>query len=106
MVFCNSGFLVYSHTMQKKNYTPQIDAELDLHGHTSYEAEDAVEEFLRDGSEEGWKRVRIIVGKGTHSPNNQAVLPDTVKSLLNKLGYTYTYAKLQDGGEGALEVIL
>lgn len=92
--------------MPKKNYIQTIDAELDLHGHTSYEAEDAVEEFLHEAKDEGWKRVRIIIGKGTHSPNNQAVLPNAVKTLLNKLGYTYTYAKIQEGGEGALEVTI
>jgi len=88
-----------------KNYAPTVSAELDLHGHTAVEAREAVEDFLREAAEEGWTRVRIIVGKGTRS-QGPAVLPDTVKALLNREGYVYTYAKLQDGGEGALEVVL
>jgi DNA-nicking Smr family endonuclease len=91
---------------RKKNYTPTIDAELDLHGCTASEARNAVEELLHEASVSKWSRVRIIVGKGMRSPLGIAVLPDTVKALLNQRGLTYTFAKLQNGGEGALEVLL
>jgi DNA-nicking Smr family endonuclease len=90
---------------KKKNYTPVIDAELDLHGYYAGEARAAVLEFLNDAYTDGLKRVRIIVGKGNRSANG-AVLPDTIKSLLNQEGFEYTYAKIQDGGEGALEVMV
>lgn len=92
-------------TRQKKDYTPQCDAELDLHGHTALEAEEAVLLFLEEANEEGWGRVRIIVGKGTRSEIGP-VLPDLVKRILAEQGLSYTYAKLQHGGEGALEVSL
>jgi DNA-nicking Smr family endonuclease len=91
---------------QKKNMQPEVQAELDLHGHTSCEAEGAVEDFLYECKEQGLTRIRIIVGKGTHSRDNQAVLPNVVKNLLTEYDLTYTYAKIQDGGEGALEVTL
>lgn len=83
-----------------------IDEEIDLHGYTAYEAREAVEDFLADAKVSGCSRVRIIVGKGTRSEGGIAVLPNAVKAVLTQYGYTYTYAKLQDGGEGALEVTL
>lgn len=89
-----------------KQYAPTIDAELDLHGHTGYEAERELDVFLDDARHEGWLRVRIIVGKGTHSRDGQPVLPDLVKSRLNARGLDYTYAKQHEGGEGALVVRL
>ncbi|MBP9760543.1 MAG: Smr/MutS family protein [Candidatus Pacebacteria bacterium] len=91
---------------QKKDYTPTIDAELDLHGYFADEARVAVLDFLREARPQGWSRVRIVVGKGIHSVNGKGVLPDVIKSLLNREGYTYTYAKLENGGEGALEIML
>lgn len=86
-------------------YTPTIDIELDLHGCTAGEARDAVRALLHDARSHAWKRARIIVGKGMHSPHGP-VLPDTVKACLTTEGYSYTYAKVHDGGEGALEVVL
>jgi DNA-nicking Smr family endonuclease len=85
---------------------PEVQAELDLHGHTSYEAEKAVEDFLDECKEQRLTKVRIIVGKGMHSKDNQAVLPNVVKNLLKEHNLMYTFAKIQDGGEGALEVNL
>lgn len=90
---------------RKKEYVSVIDEELDLHGCTSGEAREEVEEFLHEAKRMGWSRVRIIVGKGTHSPEGP-VLPQTVKAVLAQYGYTYTFAKIQNGGEGALEVTL
>lgn len=90
----------------KEHYTNVIDAELDLHGCTADGARTEVREFLAEAETEGWQRVRIIVGKGMHSAHGTPVLPDTVKNLLFELGLTYTYAKIQDGGEGALEITL
>lgn len=90
----------------KEHYTPSIDAELDLHGFTADEARCEVVNFLTEGRTEGWHRVRIIVGKGMRSAGGIPVLPDTVKNILTAQGLSYTYAKIQDGGEGALEVTL
>lgn len=90
----------------KEHYAPVTDAELDLHGCTSLEARREVEEFIEEAQREGWSRIRIIVGKGTRSPGGIAVLPTTVKSILTERGLSYTYAKLENGGEGALEITL
>jgi len=85
-------------------YLPVIDAELDLHGCFAEEARTETRDFLNNSRKNGFSRVRIIVGKGNRSQDGKGVLGDVVKSLLNEEGYDYTYAKIQDGGEGALEV--
>jgi len=91
----------------KQHYRPpHIQAELDLHGCTASEARQEVMEFLEEAHREAWSRIRIVVGKGLHSSLGVAILPTTIKNLLTEQGYTYTYAKLADGGEGALEVLL
>ena len=90
----------------KKDYTPAIDATLDLHGCRREEARIETITFLDEALSQNMKRVRIVVGKGTHSPEGIAVLPDTVKAVLAEYNLPYTPAKLYDGGEGALEVRL
>lgn len=91
-------------TRNKERYIPQIDAELDLHGYRSEEARHELDAFLSDARANGWKRVRVIVGRGLHSEYGEAVLPDVVKRYLVGVGLDYTYAKIHEGGEGALVV--
>jgi DNA-nicking Smr family endonuclease len=90
---------------RSKDYAPTIDAELDLHGYFVREVEPALRAFFLDAQERGHARVRIVVGKGVHSQEGP-VLPDVVKAYLNRAGYSYTYAKVYEGGEGALVVRL
>lgn len=90
----------------KEAYSPVVDAELDLHGYFAEAAKREVADFLDDAYKQGMSRVRVIVGKGNRSAGGRAVLPDTIKSFLNEHNYVYTYAKIQNGGEGALEVVL
>ncbi len=85
-------------------YAQVVQGELDLHGYYQDEAKTMVQDFLKEAEKKGFSRVRIIVGKGTHSSKGEGVLGNMLKSLLNKEGYDYTYAKIQDGGEGAIEV--
>jgi len=85
-------------------YIQVIDAELDLHGYYAEEARTRTRDFLNSSRKNGFSRIRIIVGKGNRSQDGKGVLGNVVKSLLNEEGYDYTYAKIQDGGEGALEV--
>ncbi len=93
-------------TRNKEHYMPRIDGELDLHGCRSEEARYELATFLAEARANGWSRVRVIVGKGIHSEYGQAVLPHVVKGYLMREGLRYTYAKLQEGGEGALVVCL
>jgi DNA-nicking Smr family endonuclease len=90
----------------KDNYTPTIDAELDLHGQFADGARSLTRDFLNDSYRSGFSRVRIITGKGNRSKDGVSVLGAVIKSYLNEQGYDYTYAKIQNGGEGALEVRL
>lgn len=85
--------------------TDHVDAELDLHGCTSIEARTELAAFLAEGRLEKWKVVRIIVGKGTRSPEGP-VLPGVVQAELKARGLAWSYAPLRYGGEGALEVEL
>ncbi len=91
---------------KKKNnkYAQVVQAELDLHGVYQDAARTMVGDFLREAEKNSFSRVRIIVGKGNHSAKGEGVLCNMVKSLLNKEGYIYAYAKMQDGGEGVIEV--
>lgn len=85
-------------------YSHRIDAELDLHGATREEALRIVAGFLHEERVRGSAYVRVVVGKGTHSHGGESVLAPAVKSWLVGHGYAYTFAKLAEGGEGALEV--
>ncbi len=87
---------------------------LDFHGYTKAECQDAIDELIRRGpdrrvSKDGTRRnsaelhVRIIVGKGKNSPNGP-ILPDFVKNYLTSHHIRWNQSKIQDGGEGSLEV--
>ena len=108
MRYCTFGTVwdMKRKTTRKKEYTVEVADELDLHGCTASEARALVIEFLEKSVRAEYARVRIVVGKGIHSEGGVPVLPDAVKGILNRLGYDYVPAKIQHGGEGALEVRL
>lgn len=83
-------------------YEQIAESEIDLHGYTTEEAREVLEEMMSSGK---YKHVRVIVGKGRHSAGG-AVLPDFVKAYLNMRSIKYNQSKIKDGGEGALEVFL
>lgn len=58
--------------------------QLDLHGFTAAETELRVTGFLDSVMSRGVKTVRIITGKGLHSPAGP-VLPDVVEHLLRSM---------------------
>ncbi len=59
---------------------------------------------LEDVIEAGeYSHIRIIVGKGLNSPNGP-ILPDFVRNFLTEKGIRFSQSKIQNGGEGALEV--
>jgi DNA-nicking Smr family endonuclease len=88
----------YAHKNNKYPQTP--DVELDLHGYTTFEAGEALDEIIKEG---GYSHIRIIVGKGRRSVGGP-VLPDFVKNYLNARGIRWNQSLIQNGGEGALEV--
>ncbi|MBU0673905.1 MAG: Smr/MutS family protein [Proteobacteria bacterium] len=66
-----------------KSYPPPRET-LDLHGLTGPEAALKTESFLKNSRFQQLLTVRIITGKGLHSPGG-AVLPDVVEERLKKL---------------------
>lgn len=87
-------------------YYRQPEAEIDLHQMTREEARREVYAFLEEAQAKGYKKIRIITGKGTHSENGVGVLNPCVKGILDGGGYEHQIAKYNEGGEGALDVIL
>ena len=88
-----------------KYYQP-VEDELDLHMMTKSEARKEVYAFLEESKASGYKKIRIITGKGTHSENGVGVLNAYVKEILDGGGYEYMNAKYDEGGEGALDILL
>jgi len=67
-----------------KHY-PAPQARLDLHGCTAPEAETKTEVFILSARHQRMLTLRIITGKGLHSPDNLPVLPDVVERTLIEL---------------------
>lgn len=87
-------------------YYQKPEAELDLHMMTKDEAHKEVRDFLEEAEALGYKKIRIITGKGLHSENGIGVLNAYVKNILDEGGYRYTSAKYNEGGLGVLDVSL
>ena len=75
---------------------------LDLHGYTTFECQEALDEIRRAGE---YTHLRVIIGRGKRSANGP-VLPDFVKNYLTSQNIRFNQSKIQDGGEGSLEVFL
>ncbi|HEY8623243.1 MAG TPA: Smr/MutS family protein [Casimicrobiaceae bacterium] len=85
-----------------------VQAELDLHGHTSEEAHAALVLFLAEARSRGWRCVRVIHGKGLSSPNREPVLKGKVRRWLTYRNEVLAYceAPRYGGGSGAVLVLL
>lgn len=81
-------------------------AELDLHGLTKKEADLELDSFLIRAEQLGWQTVRIITGKGWNSVDGKGVLKNHISEKLKQYGYSFTNAKMNEGGEGVLVVKL
>jgi DNA-nicking Smr family endonuclease len=91
---------------QLKSMRPQ--AELDLHGVTGNEARVLVNNFLSESVGNHLQKVRIVHGRGLHSPDGKAVLKDVVVAVLASSPYVRAYGNPPpaEGGTGAVWVIL
>lgn len=90
---------------QRKNmnkYIQNPEYTIDLHGFTTAETQIILDELIEEGE---YHHIRVIIGKGLNSENGP-VLPDFVKNYLSAKNIRFNQSKLQDGGEGALEVFL
>jgi DNA-nicking Smr family endonuclease len=85
-----------------------VQGELDLHGHTSIEAHDALADFLADARSRGWRCVRVIHGKGLSSPNREPILKSKARRWLAQRDEVLAYCEAQAnaGGSGAVMVLL
>lgn len=85
-----------------------IEAAIDLHGMVSDEARLYVASFISDCKQRGIRCVRIVHGKGLSSRNQAPVLKNKLRSWLMQLDIVIAYvaAKKQDGGDGAVIVLL
>jgi DNA-nicking Smr family endonuclease len=91
----------------------EIDARLDLHGHTQAEAHDRLHRFLRVAQEKGASLVLVITGKGAiaSSGSERGVLKRQVPLWLGLPEFRdyvigFDLASAAHGGEGALYVRL
>jgi len=85
-----------------------IQAELDLHGHTTSEARESLVEFLNSCRRHDARCVRIIHGKGLRSRNREPVLKTKVANWLIQRDEVLAFcqARNADGGSGAVIVLL
>lgn len=85
-----------------------IQAQLDLHGLRRDEARERLAAFLREAVRAGARCVRVVHGKGNGSPGREPVLKGKVRNWLVQKDevIAFTQARAQDGGHGALIVLL
>jgi DNA-nicking Smr family endonuclease len=85
-----------------------VQAELDLHWHTTDQAHAALVLFLAESISHGWRCVRVIHGKGLSSPNREPVLKGKVRRWLTHRNEVLAYceAPRHSGGSGAVLVLL
>ena len=85
-----------------------IQAQLDLHGLRRDAARERLAGFLREAARSGLRCVRVVHGKGNGSPGREPVLKGKVRSWLVQKNevIAFTQARAQDGGHGALLVLL
>ncbi len=95
--------------LRRGQYT--VDQQVDLHGMTAFEARRAMETFLEKRRKEGDRVVRVIHGKGGHSPRGVSVLRGEIAAWLSQgpaKRHIAAFATAPDGegGAGALLVLL
>lgn len=85
-----------------------IQSHIDLHGMISDEARAYVSQFISHCKKRGIRCVRIVHGKGLGSKNREPVLKHKLRAWLMQKDEVIAYAeaKPQDGGSGAVVVLL
>lgn len=85
-----------------------VQKHIDLHGLVSDEARAYVSAFISDCKKRGIRCIRIVHGKGLGSRNREPVLKNKLRGWLMQKDevIAYAQAKPQDGGSGAVVVLL
>lgn len=86
----------------------QLQGECDLHGLNRDDARVEIVHFLAHCADQRWRCVRIIHGKGNGSPNSGPVIKRHLDGWLRKRKDVLAFcsARVQDGGTGAVYVLL
>ena len=85
-----------------------IQEELDLHGLFADEAKINVHEFINECARYNISAVRIIHGKGLHSPDKKPVLKNLILGWLKKNQFIIAVSSTpaNDGGTGAIYALI
>ncbi len=85
-----------------------VQANMDLHGLISDEARLYVASFIGDCKKRGIRCIRIVHGKGLGSRNREPILKQKLRGWLMQKDevIAYAQAKPEDGGSGAVIVLL
>lgn len=85
-----------------------VDASIDLHGLTSQEARHQLSDFIHVSTENGYRCIHIIHGKGYGSTNNHPVLKNDVNLWLRQHTEVQAFCSTpaKSGGTGAVFVLL
>ncbi len=87
----------------------KVQEELDLHNFTVEEALKEVADFISNSKKKGLRKIRLITGKGLHSPNGLSVIRPEVLYFLKSNKNVSSFdqnPKPVDGGSGAVIVYL
>jgi DNA-nicking Smr family endonuclease len=82
-------------------YAREPERVVDLHGYTTLQAREFLDEFFENTN---YKHIRLITGKGLYKDG--PILRSYIEKYLRLREIKFQYAKISDGGEGALEVFL
>ena len=96
---------------ERRRIQGPIAATLDLHGHSSRSALEALSEFLARERAAGLRRVLVIVGKGRHAPGGAGILRASIADWLSSAPLAehvlaFATAPAHQGGTGAIVVLL
>lgn len=85
-----------------------VQASIDLHGMIAEEARTYVATFIHECKKRGIRCIRIVHGKGLGSRNREPVLKHKLRNWLMQKDevIAYAQAKANDGGSGAVIVLL
>jgi DNA-nicking Smr family endonuclease len=95
--------------LQARQYSPE--SHIDLHGLNSWQAFQNMVHFFRAAYIKGERTVLVVTGRGRNSPNGVPVLRFKVQEWLTqeplrRVVLAFCTAKQEDGGLGALYVLL
>lgn len=95
--------------LQNRQYSPE--AHIDLHGLNAEQAYHNLVAFFRNSYQRGLRTVLVVTGKGKNSINGMPVLRNKVQEWFTKEPFrrvviAFCTAKQEDGGSGALYVLI